>query len=216
MEDGSKRNKVRIKFCGMRSLQDIETANDIGCDYAGFVFAKKSRRFVDEETAGQLKAALDPGIRAVGVFVDEEPQTVARLLNTGVIDIAQLHGSEDEAYVKELRRLTGNKTVIKAFRIASPENVRAVAESSADLVLVDAGAGDGKVFDWVLLSELKRPYLLAGGLAPENVGDAISTLHPYGVDVSSGIETEGKKDPRKMRAFAEAVRKFDSKTGTTR
>ncbi|MBR1440429.1 MAG: phosphoribosylanthranilate isomerase [Lachnospiraceae bacterium] len=208
MKDGNKRNKVRIKFCGMRSLQDIETANNIGCDYVGFVFAKKSKRYINEETAAELKKALNPEIKAVGVFVDEEPQIVARLLNTGVIDIAQLHGREEEDDIGELRKLTGNKPVIKAFRITSKEDVKAANKSTADLVLVDAGAGEGKTFDWSLLSEMKRPYLLAGGLSPENVGDAIQRIHPYGVDVSSGIETGGVKDPEKMRAFAENVRAF--------
>ncbi len=200
--------KTRIKFCGMRSSEDIETANNIGCDYVGFVFAKKSKRFVPEETAAELKKALNPEIKAVGVFVDEEPQTVARLLNTGVIDIAQLHGREEEDYIRELRNLTENKPVIKAFRIASKEDVRAANESTADLVLADAGAGEGKTFDWSLLSEMKRPYLLAGGLGPENVEEAIQEIRPYGVDVSSGIETDGIKDPEKMRKFAEIVRAF--------
>ncbi len=200
--------KTRIKFCGMRSPEDIETANEIGCDYVGFVFAKKSKRYVTEETAAKLKKGLNPEIKAVGVFVDEEPQTVARLLNTGVIDTAQLHGTEEEDYIRELRKLTGNKPVIKAFRIASKEDVRAANESTADLVLADAGAGEGKTFDWSLLSEMKRPYLLAGGLGPENVEEAIQEIRPYGVDVSSGIETDGIKDPEKMRKFAEIVRAF--------
>ena len=208
MKDGNKRNKVRIKFCGMRSPEDIEVANNIGCDYVGFVFAKKSKRFVPEEIAAELKKVLSPEIKAVGVFVDEEPQTVARLLNTGVIDTAQLHGTEDEDYIRELRKLTGNKPVIKAFRIASKEDVRAANESTADLVLADAGTGEGKTFDWSLLSEMKRPYLLAGGLGPENVEEAIQEIRPYGVDVSSGIETDGIKDPEKMRKFAEIVRAF--------
>ncbi len=200
--------KTRIKFCGMRSPEDIEAANNIGCDYVGFVFAKKSKRYINEETAAKLKKALSPEIKAVGVFVDEEPQTVARLLNTGVIDTAQLHGTEEEDYIRELRKLTGNKPVIKAFRIASKEDVRAANESTADLVLADAGAGEGKTFDWSLLSEMKRPYLLAGGLGPENVEEAIQEIRPYGVDVSSGIETDGIKDPEKMRKFAEIVRAF--------
>jgi phosphoribosylanthranilate isomerase len=200
--------KTRIKFCGMRNPEDIETANEIGCDYVGFVFAKKSKRYINEETAAKLKKALSPEIKAVGVFVDEEPQTVARLLNTGVIDTAQLHGTEEEDYIRELRKLIGNKPVIKAFRIASKEDVRAANESTADLVLADAGAGEGKTFDWSLLSEMKRPYLLAGGLGPENVEEAIQEIRPYGVDVSTGIETDGIKDPEKMRKFAEIVRAF--------
>lgn len=197
---------TKIKLCGLKRPQDMEAANALGPDYIGFVFAAKSKRAVTPEQAAKLRALLRPGILAVGVFVNEAPETVARLLHEGVIDLAQLHGSEDEAYIHRLRQLT-EKPLIRAFRIQTEADLGPVAACSADLVLLDSGAGSGATFDWSLLEGVRRPYFLAGGLGPENVVAAVRALHPYGVDVSSGIETEGAKDPAKMAAFVQAVRK---------
>ena len=196
---------TKIKFCGMRRPEDIAAANELKPDYIGFVFAKKSRRRVDAETAAALKSLLSPDIRAVGVFVDEDAERAAGLLNAGVIDLAQLHGHEDDAYVARLRHLT-DRPVIRAFRVSSPADIRRAERSPADLVLLDAGAGGGAAFDWELLRSMRRPFFLAGGLDSENVGDAVALFRPFGVDVSSGIETDGAKDPLKMRAFAAAVK----------
>ena len=132
-------------------------------------------------------------------------KVVAALLNAGVIDIAQLHGHEDEAYLAGLRQLT-DKPLIKAFRIRSAEDAVQAQASSAEMILLDAGAGNGKTFDWDWLAAVTRPYFLAGGLNPENVSRAVAKLHPYAVDVSSGVETDGVKDAIKMRAFVRAVR----------
>lgn len=199
---------TRIKLCGLTRPCDIEAANRLKPDYIGFVFAKKSRRYVSPEQAEALKKQLSPEIRAVGVFVSEDPETVAGLLNRGIIDLAQLHGSEDEAYLTRLRDLT-DRPLLQAFRIAGEEDLHRAESSSADGILLDAGAGDGAVFDWKLLKGWSRPYFLAGGLEPGNVREAIRTLQPWGVDVSSGIETDGKKDPEKMAAFVTAVREED-------
>ena len=192
----------------LAELSDIETANALQPDYIGFVFAKKSRRCVSPEEARSLKQLLSPDIRSVGVFVNEDPEVVAGLLNENVIDIAQLHGSEDEAYFSRLRTLT-DRPLIQAFRIASEEDLHRAEASSADEILLDAGAGGGTAFDWSLLKGAKRRYFLAGGLNPQNVKAAIRDLHPYALDVSSGIETGGKKDPEKMAAFVTAVREED-------
>ena len=197
---------TKIKLCGLSRPADIEAANKLKPDYIGFVFAKKSRRYVTPDEAAALKALLLPEIRAVGVFVDEDPEAVADLLNQGIIDAAQLHGNEDRAYIQRLRHMT-NALIIQAFRIRSAQDVDQANRSIADLVLLDAGAGTGTVFDWSLLSGTARPYFLAGGLDPENAAAAMRTLHPYGVDVSSGIETGGIKDREKMAAFAAAVRR---------
>ena len=199
---------TRIKLCGLTRPCDIEAANRVKPDYIGFVFAKKSRRYVSPEQAEVLKKQLSPEIRAVGVFVSEDPETVAGLLNRGIIDLAQLHGSEDEAYLTRLRDLT-DRPLLQAFRVAGEEDLHRAESSSADGILLDAGAGDGAVFDWKLLKGWSRPYFLAGGLEPGNVRKAIRTLQPWGVDVSSGIETDGKKDPEKMAAFVTAVREED-------
>ena len=196
---------TKIKLCGLSRVCDIEEANLLQPDYIGFVFAKKSRRCVSPEQAGELKKQLRPEIRAVGVFVNEAPEAVAALLNRGVIDLAQLHGSEDAEYIRRLRDLT-DSPLIQAFRIRSKEDLSRAEASAADEILLDAGAGTGTVFDWSLLRNMERRYFLAGGLNPENVREAIRNLHPYGVDVSSGIETDALKDRTKMAAFVAAVR----------
>jgi len=200
---------TRIKLCGLTRACDIEAANRLKPDYIGFVFAEKSRRFVSGEQAKDLKSLLSPEIKAVGVFVNEDPETVAGLLNRGIIDLAQLHGRENEAYLERLRSLT-DRPLLQAFRIAGEEDLHRAEGSSADGILLDAGAGDGTVFDWRLLRDWRRPYFLAGGLEPGNVRKAVRSLRPYGVDVSSGIETDGRKDPEKMKAFVTAVREEDN------
>lgn len=231
---------TKIKMCGLRKLEDIEAVNEWKPDYVGFVFAPESRRYVTVEQAAELKDHLDPQIQTVGVFVDEAPERVAVLLNQGVIELAQLHGSEDEEYLVRLRELT-HKPVIQAFRILSREDVVRAMKSSADEILLDSGAGTGSTFNWEILriesdydraidaekdrerafctkrnrekslyAEETRPYFLAGGLNPQNVAEAIRRLHPYAVDVSSGIETDGSKDREKIAAFVTAVRKENS------
>lgn len=196
---------TKIKLCGLKRIADIQAVNQLKPDYIGFVFAPKSKRCISQEMAADLRSILDPDITAVGVFVNEEPETVARLLNSGIIDAAQLHGTEDESYLGKLKELT-DKPLVKAFRIREKADLITAQTSSADCVLLDAGAGDGITFDWDLLDHFDRPYFLAGGLTPENVHRAIECCHPYAVDVSSGIETGGYKDKIKMEAFVLAVR----------
>ena len=197
---------TKIKLCGLSRPRDIRAVNALKPEFVGFVFAPGSRRYVSPQQAKALKALLSPEIRAVGVFVDEEVERVAELLDSGVIDLAQLHGGEDNGYIRRLRALT-DRPVIQAFRVRSEEDVRRAADSGADHILLDAGAGTGTAFDWGLLRQIRRPYFLAGGLGLHNVEKAVEELHPYGVDVSSGIETDGVKDPDKMAAFVAAVRK---------
>lgn len=197
---------TKIKLCGLKRPQDIQAANELLPAYIGFVFAPKSRRYVHPDRAEELRRMLNPDIIPVGVFVNETPETVAALLDRGIIDIAQLHGKEDAAYIRRLRQLT-KKPLIQAFRIDTPADVAAAQASTADYVLLDSGTGGtGTSFDWSLLQNIQRPYFLAGGLTPENVGGAVATLHPYAVDVSSGIETDGAKDKEKMTHFVRAVR----------
>lgn len=200
---------TKIKLCGLTRPCDIDMANQLKPDFIGFVFARKSKRYAPPELAKSLKAQLLPGIQAVGVFVNEPVESVAALLENETIDIAQLHGKEDENYIAALRVRT-KKPILQAFRIDTREDVLAANRSSADFVLLDSGnGGTGTVFDWSLLREIDRPYFLAGGLNPDNVAEAVSVLRPYAVDVSSGIESDGKKDPEKMAAFVAAVRKED-------
>lgn len=203
---------TKIKFCGLSRPCEIEVANELKPDYIGFVFAPKSRRYVTYEKAAELKSQLSSEIQAVGVFVNEPPQNVAALLENGIIDLAQLHGDEDESYLTQLQNLT-DKPIIKAFRMGTANDtvsIRETAEqSTADYILLDSGAGTGTVFDWKLAKEIKRPYFLAGGLDIYNAAEAVRALHPFAVDVSSGIETDGAKDKKKMAAFIAAVRKED-------
>lgn len=200
---------TKIKLCGLTRPEDIAAANALKPEYIGFVFAPKSRRAVSREKAAELRAQLSPEIQTVGVFVNEAPETVARLLNEDLLDIAQLHGQEDAAYIARLRSLTP-KPLWQAFWVEDAASLAAAARSTADMVLLDSGAGGtGTVFNWKLLQGFPRPYILAGGLDADNAADAVSRLHPDVVDVSSGIETAGKKDPAKMAAFVAAVRKQD-------
>ena len=195
-----------IKLCGLTRLCDMEAANELKPEYIGFVFAAKSRRYVTPEQAAGLRQALDPAILAVGVFVNEDPERVAELLNEGIIDLAQLHGNETETYIKRLRQLT-KKPLIQAFSVDSAQAVMQAQESTADYILLDSGrGGTGTVFDWEFLKQIKRPYFLAGGLDIGNVAEAVERFHPYAVDVSSGIETDGVKDRKKMRQFVTIVR----------
>ena len=196
---------TRVKMCGLRRPEDIDAVNALRPEYVGFVLFTGSKRAVTPETARGLQKALAPGIRAVGVFVDEAPEKVAELLNDGTIDLAQLHGHETEDYLARLRQMT-DRPLIRAFRIRSAEEALEAQGTTADMILLDAGAGDGKTFDWSWLRGMTRPYFLAGGLNPDNAGRAVRELHPYAVDVSSGIETDGFKDRQKMSAFLQAVR----------
>lgn len=197
---------TKIKLCGLSRECDIRIANELQPEYIGFVFYKKSRRYVTPERAAELRRLLDPSIQTVGVFVNEEPEIVAGLLGNAVIDIAQLHGGEDVSYVKKLRKLT-DKPFIQAFRIRTAEDISNAEKSPADFILLDSGAGGtGTAFDWKLAGQVGRPYFLAGGLDAGNVAEAVKNLAPWAVDVSSGIETEGLKDGEKMRLFVNAVR----------
>ena len=169
-------------------------------EFIGFVLWEKSKRNVSKDKAAELKKLLDPQIKAVGVFVDEDIEVVADLLNKNIIDIAQLHGKEDNSYIDKLRKKT-DKPVIKAFQVKSSEDIADIENSDADYVLIDSGQGTGKAFDWKILEGVKRDFFLAGGLYPENVAEAVKAVAPYAVDVSSGIETDGKKDRSKMEKF---------------
>ena len=198
---------TKIKFCVLSFLEDIEAVNTLLPDYIGFVFVPQSRRYVTPEMAKKLKVRLNPKIQAVGVFLNEKPEIMAELANQNIIHMIQLHGKETELTIKELRSLT-SAPIIQAFTIQTADDINRAETSSADLILLDSGAGTGTVFDWSLIRRsIKRPFFLAGGLNPENVTAAIQTLSPYGVDVSSGIETDRRKDKYKMAAFTAAVRK---------
>lgn len=199
---------TNIKLCGLSRMVDIEVVNELKPEYIGFIFVPKSKRYVSIAQASVLKKELDKKIKAVGVFVDEDIDIILDCINLGIIDMVQLHGHEDEKYIKKLKVL-GQKPIIKAFKIESQNDCLEAEKSSADYILLDSGSGSGKVFDWELIKDIKREYFLAGGLDVENVEKAIRVLKPYAVDVSSGLETDGLKDKLKMEAFVYNVRKVE-------
>ncbi|MBP3274567.1 MAG: phosphoribosylanthranilate isomerase [Butyrivibrio sp.] len=210
---------TQIKLCGLSRMADIEIVNELRPEYIGFVFWEKSSRFISRDEALKLRTALLPNIKAVGVFVDEDVSKVAALLKDGIIDVAQLHGHEDSSYVERLRNLSPGSEIIKALKVRDKESflkgLDGFALAGPDFFLLDSGTGSGQTFNWEVLKspevrsklkEASKGWFLAGGLDPDNVTLAVKELRPMAVDVSSGIETEGKKDPGKMRAFVKAVR----------
>ncbi|MBE5846151.1 MAG: phosphoribosylanthranilate isomerase [Lachnospiraceae bacterium] len=194
-----------IKLCGLTRQEDIDYVNRLLPDYIGFVFFEKSRRNVMFETAKTLKMRLDPRIKAVGVFVDADISFIGKLARAGVIDLVQLHGNEDEAYIASLRKET-QVPLIKAFKVESADDIARANASSADYVLLDSGMGSGRPFDWTMIAGMRRDFFLAGGISPDNAAEAIARCRPFAVDVSTMIETDGVKDYEKMKAFAMAVR----------
>ncbi|MDE6797713.1 MAG: phosphoribosylanthranilate isomerase [Ruminococcus sp.] len=196
---------TKIKMCGLSRPCDIDYANRIMPDYVGFVFAEKSKRYVSPEKACKLRKNLDDNIIPVGVFVNAETDLIIKLVENEVIDMVQLHGSEDDNYIKTLSYMV-DVAIMQAFVIKSEEDIKKAENSVADYILLDSGLGSGKTFDHSLIN-IKRPYFLAGGLTPENVGEISDRLQPYAVDASSSLETDGHKDFNKMTAFAKAVRK---------
>ena len=193
---------TKIKFCGLRLKNDVLLANEIKPDFAGFILSDRFWRFAEDFMS--IRPMLDKNISAVGVFVDNPSDEVIKYVKSGMIDYAQLHGREDEDYIKRVRDSGGR--VIKAFKIETADDLERAYLSPADLVLLDSGTGTGISFDWSLIKSFGRDYILAGGLDPENAGEAVRRLRPYAVDVSSGIETDRVKDGEKMRKFAENVR----------
>lgn len=210
---------TRFKICGLRRREDIEYANEVKPDYAGFILSEASFRYVPADRLKELSGLLLPEIRRVGVFVDASPETEAQYVKQGLIDVIQLHGREDNDHIKKLRNILsdydekkGKKTgIIKAVRVRDRSDILAAKDSEADILLMDAyvkgsSGGNGVSFNWELLEGFDRKYFLAGGLDPGNVAGAIRKMHPYGVDASSSLETGKHKDLEKMKAFAEAVR----------
>lgn len=201
---------TKIKMCGIRRESDARVLNEIMPDYAGFILAQGFRRTIDAETAASLRKTIDPAIQTVGVFVNDSIETIASFISSGTIDIVQLHGNEDNAFIANLRAVIGTTPIIKALKIRSRADAALAEASAADLVLLDNGTGTGETFDWTILSEgISRPFFLAGGLNCENARTALDMCKPYGVDVSSGIETDHAKDPNKMREFAKIIREYN-------
>ena len=198
----------KIKICGLSRPEDIAAVNQAKPDYAGFVFAK-SRRQVAECNAKRLRRLMDPAIPAVGVFVNEALDRVVALAAAGVVQWIQLHGDEGGDYIARLREQTACP-IIKAVRVQSETQILAVQALPCDYLLLDTYGpaqygGMGTAFDWTMIPPLEKPFFLAGGLNMGNIDRAL-VQGAYCLDVSSGVETEGYKDPEKIGQIVNKVR----------
>lgn len=216
-----RKRSCRVKICGLKTEEDVRIINSLRPEYAGFVFAGKKRKISDEQ-AMLLRQQLHPEIKTVGVFVNEPPEHILSLCREGIIDMIQLHGDEQEEFVRELRKQSG-KPVIRAVRIQSVRDIIQAADSAADYLLFDSfqagiagGSGESFCWDWIAKAEQELSvqgkvlpkYFLAGGLSPENAAMAAG-FHPFALDVSSGVETEGKKDEKRIAEFLAACSQIE-------
>ena len=202
---------MKIKMCGLKRPEDIVYANECLPDYIGFVFAE-SRRKVSAQEAEKLGRQLDPAIRKVGVFVNEPVRQLISISDEAGLDILQLHGDEGKEYIKEVRKKTG-KEIWKAVRGRTAKDIREAEELTADKLLLDSFSedsygGTGKIMDFSVLeqTDIRMPYFIAGGLTVDNLSEIIEKTGPYGIDISSGIETGGIKNREKMLQVIQCVR----------
>ena len=208
----------KVKMCGISKVETIPAVVEAKPDYMGLVFASSKRQVTVEQAKTlvealhkQCKAQNDTvSIKTVGVFVNETLDNLVTIANEANLDVVQLHGDEDEAFIQSLKERT-NVEVWKAVQIRSAADAAAWIDSSADMLLFDAyhkdeRGGTGDVFDWSCLDTFERPFMLAGGIDSTNVARAIRTVRPYGIDISSGIETNGVKDDEKITAFTKIVK----------
>jgi phosphoribosylanthranilate isomerase len=204
---------MKIKICGLFRSVDVSYVNDAHPDYAGFVFAE-SRRKISHSFAAELRSSLDRTITSVGVFVNAPIEEIKDIYDEGTIEIAQLHGDEDRAYIRDLKDHCGI-TVVKAVRLMSEKDVLSAEKSGADYLLFDNGTGGtGSRFDWSLVRNATVPFFLAGGINLSNIGDALNLVpHPYALDISSGAEVDGFKDRDTIIKLVESVRNEDREEG---
>lgn len=200
----------KIKICGLSRPEDILAVNEYLPDYIGFVFSK-SRRRVTAEQAHRLKEKLSPKIEAAGVFVNEPVSFIAGLVEKGIIDLVQLHGDEDEAYIQSLKQEL-SCPIIKAVRVQSKEQIIEAQRLPCDYLLYDtysknAYGGTGDRFSWDMIpKDMSMPFFLSGGINESNAPQAVKEVRPYCIDVSSGVETDGGKDKEKIKQIINIVR----------
>ena len=206
---------VRVKICGITSLEDALMAVEAGADALGFVFFRGSPRFISPERAAAIICRLPPFVQTVGLFVNEEQATVNEVTDRCGLDLVQLHGEESPGYCAAVTR-----RIIKAFRVKDLSTLDDMTDYRVAACLLDAWSpaahgGTGTTFNWDIAARAAatQSIILAGGLTPDNVAEAVATVHPYAVDVSSGVEcAPGKKDAALMRAFVRAVRHHSERT----
>ncbi len=203
---------VKVKICGIKTLQDVEFVNRQKPDFTGFVFYPLSKQYVSLITARSLKAKLNKKIKSIGVFVNAPPEEIAAAAELGIINMVQLHGDETNAYIAELRKIC-TLPIIKAVRVREEADIKKAAFYNCEYFLFDTYStasygGTGRQFDTQLLKGVKinKPYFLAGGLNAGNVRSALKGLKPYAVDVSGGVETGGSKDEIKIKNFIKQVK----------
>lgn len=199
---------MKIKFCGIRRLEDVAFCNELQPEYLGMILSSGFRRTISPETAEQLVKAKSRSIAAVGVFVNETPEHIAQVLKQVPLDVIQLHGSETAEIVSGVRWRTG-LPVWKAVQVQTDADIQAARQLGADRLILEGKAGGmGITADWELIAGAKpaQPFLLAGGLTPENVAEAAASVQPDGVDFSSGIETGSVKDYAKMKRIVTIIR----------
>ncbi len=198
--------RTKIKICGITNLEDALMVQHLGVDALGLIFAPSPRR-ITPDMGRKIIKGLGPFITTVAVFMDEEYQEVNRIVEYIQADAVQLHGNEPPEYCARIKR-----RVIKRISITeddTPESIKSrCREFDCCFLLFDPGAGSGRVFDWRKLSRVEQPFILAGGLRPDNIREAIELLKPYGVDVCSGVEeSPGKKDYHQLTRFIQEVRR---------
>ena len=200
---------MRVKMCGMKTAVAAHAAEEAGADYIGFIFAKNSRRYVAPETAREIARALRH-VKKVGVFVDAPMSDVNTIADLVGLDYVQLHGHETVEMARQAER-----PVIKAYRYGDDFDADAANVYPAEMILVDsyvagAAGGTGTAFHWQEatreIARVTKPVLIAGGITAENVGEAAAIFHPFGVDVSGGLEEDGEKSEDKIRVFMDAAR----------
>lgn len=189
---------AKIKICGIRRKEDVEYLNELLPDYAGFILSPGFKRTINRETAQELRSLLSPKINVVGVFVNDSIENIDFFLKNNIIDTVQLHGSESPEFCKRI-----NANVIKYF---SPKDFQKIGEYDTEYYLFDSGTGTGNTFDWSKIPNTTKPFFLAGGINKNNIGDAIAKVNPYCIDLSSAVETDGKKDYNKIKEIMEIIR----------
>lgn len=197
---------TKIKLCGLMHEEDARAANEAHPDWVGLVF-DEGRHFVSDDKAAAIRRALSPAIPAVGVFVRDDPAHIETLVSSGIIQYVQLHGGESEDYIRKLKKVI-SVPVIRVVSVRTKEDVLIAAQTEAEYLLLDHGkGGTGKSFDWSMIPSIKKPWFMAGGIGLSNIRKALS-YHPYAVDISSGAETDGHKDPIKMKQLVDIVRAY--------
>ncbi len=203
---------MKIKFCGIKRIEDVMLMNSFMPDYAGFVFSQ-SKRQINLSTAIMLLNMLDKKIKKVGVFVNEKIEHIAQISHIAGLDVIQLHGDEDQAYIKNLKKLLIDKEIWKAVRVSSPCDVQKSIDLSVDMLILDRFeqnqyGGTGRVADIASIkkADIRREFFIAGGLNSQNINSIINEVKPAGVDISSGIETDGCKDENKIREIMRCLK----------